>query len=123
MVISSNQLLLRSFGYGIFQAQMVPSELASLRRPPSNDDKIRVTKMLEKRVYESGIRNIQEVVPDPNDPELAYVLVQEGQSPCELERGQWQPADLDRLFMVVEASMKSRFLDRVIMLRVQGQSH
>ncbi|KKL10734.1 hypothetical protein LCGC14_2552890, partial [marine sediment metagenome] len=85
MAASSSQLLLKSFGYGIFQAQTVPSELANLQRSPSNGDKMRAVQALEKRIRRSGILHVQEIIPDPEDPELAYILVGRGQPPCELE--------------------------------------
>lgn len=114
---SSNQFLLKSFGCGIFQAQTVPPELAKLGRLPSNGDRMRAIEALEKRIRKSGIPNIQEVVPDPEDPERAFVLVREGQAPCKLEREQWEPGDLDRLSIAVEAAVNGRFSDRVAMLR------
>lgn len=114
---SSSQLLLRSFGYGIFQARTVPSEIANPKRPSSNSDRMRAIKALERRIRRSGIPNVQEIVPDPEDPETAYVLVREGQPPCKLERGQWEQADLDRLSMAVEAAVSGRFSERLTMLQ------
>jgi hypothetical protein len=114
---SSSQLLLKSFGYGIFLVQIVPSELMGLLQPPSNADTIRILESLVSRIRGSGIPNIQEIIPDPEDPEQAYVLVREGQPPCELEKGQWEPSDLNRLFTMAETAGNTRFSSRVAMLK------
>lgn len=110
------QLLLKSFGYGIYQAQLVPPEFEG-ETVPSNGDKMRATAALEARVRKSGLEEVLEVVSDPEDPRLAFVLVRRGLPPCKLERQQWEDRDLERLETAAEASMSSRLAERVSMLR------
>jgi hypothetical protein len=105
---SSSQLLLKSFGHGIFQARTVPPERSS-----DGADRLR------ERVLGSGLP-VQEVVPDPDDPEAAYILVREGRPPCELELRQWGPSDFGRLAAAVEESGSGRFRRRVAMLGSPG---
>lgn len=113
---SSKQLLLKSFGYGVYQAELVPPEFGD-DAAPSNGDKMRAAESLEARVRKSGLEEVQEVIPDPEDARVAIVLVRRGHPPCKLEKSQWEDGYLERLAVAAEASMSSRLKERVQMLR------
>lgn len=107
---------MKSFGYGVYQAEVVPAEHAGVG-VPSNGDRARTVEALDARIRKSGLEEVQEVIPDPDDPRLAFVLVRRGFPPCKLEKGQWEDRDMGRLERAAEASMSSRLAERVRMLR------
>lgn len=116
--ISLNRhLLIRSFGYGVYMAEVVPPELGPSEKSKfRNGDRMKMTEELQRRIRKSGLPSVQEILPDPDDPERAYVILGHGQEPCRIEIEQMREHGLN-LDIVAEAHPSSRLGARLKMLR------
>lgn len=114
---SQRHLLVRGLGYGVFVAEVVPPELGPEgKRELRNGDRKKTTEELTKRIRRSGLPKLQEVIPDPEDPEKAVLILGEGKEPCRMEMDQLQEYET-RLGAIAEANPGSRLSDRLRMLR------
>lgn len=117
IVRSQRHLLLRGFGYGVFSAEIVPPELSPAEKLAfRNGDRKKTTEELQRRIRKSGLLKIQEILPDPEDPEKAVLVLGEGQSPCKIEIDQLSEHQ-GQLETVAEANPGSRLEERLQMLR------
>lgn len=116
--ISLNRhLLIRSFGYGVYMAEIVPPELGPAGKSEfRNGDRTKMTEELQRRIRKSGLQSIQEILPDPDDPERAYVILGHGQEPCRIELEQMEEHGMN-LDVVAETYPSSRLGGRLKMLR------
>ena len=113
---SQRHLLVRGFGYGVFSAEVVPPELSPEEMFRfRNGDRGRMTEDLRRRIRRSGLPRIQEVIPDPEDPEKAVLILGEGQEPCRHELEQLRE-HRDRLETIAEVNPGSRLQERLRML-------
>jgi hypothetical protein len=69
-MIKETHLLVKSFGFGVYQASMVP---------PMNND----LSILEEKIKNSGLLNVQKII--TVDPNKAYFLLGQGQEPSKYE--------------------------------------
>jgi len=110
-------LLIRSFGYGVYMAEIVPPEFGLMEKSRFRDgDRTRMTEELQRRIRESGLLSIQEILPDPDDPERAYLILDYGQEPCKIEIEQMEEYEMN-LDIVMETHPSSRLGNRLKMLK------
>lgn len=97
-------------------AESVPPETRPEQdRTLSNGNRKREADVLRRRLERSGLEPIQEILPDPEDPDRAVVILGTGQEPCELELGQLDE-HRDFLRVVAEVNPDSRLSERLRML-------
>ena len=107
------RMFLKSFGYGMYLARLVPPEP---RAHWSNEARAALLSDLARRVHASDIPGVLEVLPDPGDPEVAFVLCGEGLPACQQERDQTEPEELERAAEAAQRAGSERFADRLHML-------
>jgi len=109
-------LLIRSFGYGIMSAEVVPAPEKPAR---PNGDRSAPEGDALKMVRESGLRALEAAL-DPEDPNRVYLLMAEGHAPSRYELGQMEEEDWKRLKAAVTLAGSSRFSERLSMLVEDG---
>ena len=114
--IPEKRLFLKSFGYGVYLVRLVPQEYGEHRPQPSNDDRICVLEDVMRRVLASGLPKVQEILPDPDDVETAFVRCGEGLPPSDYERRQTEPEELDRLAAAIQAAESAECAARLEMI-------
>jgi len=98
-------------------AEVVPSELGRKEKFEfRNGDRAKMTEELQRRIRKSGLPDVQEVLPDPDDPERAYLILGQGQEPCSIEIEQMKEHGTN-LEAVAEIHPGSRLGERLRMLR------
>jgi len=105
-------LLVRSFGYGIMSAEIVP--------PPDkvvgpNGDRSGTESEVLRMVRGSGISAV-EAVSDPEDSNRVYLMMDSGHRPSRYELGQMDDAEWERLRTAVDAAGSASFSGRLTML-------
>lgn len=114
--------MIRSFGYGLYMAEIVPPELSPKGKSEfRNGDRAKMTEALQDRIRKSGLPAIQEILPDPDDPEKAYVILGQGKEPCKFEIEQMHEYG-DNLKFVAESNPSSRLSERIEMIESTGAS-
>ncbi len=109
------QLLIRSFGFGVFLAELVPPE-AVRRGPPKNGDGRAALSKVRRMLEKSGLGEIMDVVPDQEDMGRAYFVLREGQPPCRIEMDQMSGDEARRLRLAAESAASSVLSSRISML-------
>lgn len=109
------QLLIRSFGYGVFLAELVPPEVVR-RGPPKNGDGRAALEGIKKRLQKSGLQDMLDIVPDPEDMGRAYFVLRSGQPPCKIELDYATEQERNRMKLAAEASASSVLSSRILML-------
>lgn len=78
-----NHLFIKGFGFGVFSAEIVPP---NPEVPEDQSDLLfDLTKEFLDRINESGIGMIKETVLDPNTQERAFLVLEAGSPPCQME--------------------------------------
>jgi hypothetical protein len=105
------RLMLKSFGFGIMSAEMVPG---SAPVKPNGDLSDMESEVLSC-VRRSGPDPLEAVV-DTEDKNKAYLLMSEGHPPSRHEFSQMEPSDWERLRTAVDLHGSRRFSERLTML-------
>jgi hypothetical protein len=115
------QLLIKSFGYGVFLAELVPPEVVR-RGPPKNGDGRVALENIKRRIQKSGLPDVLDVVPDPEDVGRAYFVLRTGQPPCKIEMDYATEQERSRMKVAAEASASSVLSSRILMLDEASKS-
>lgn len=107
------QLFIKSVGYGVMLADLVAPDDDP---PPRNGAVAERARMLDVLVRGSGIM-VQEILPDPEDPSKAVLILPEGHAPGKLEKNQTQEEDWERLSRTLDSSGSRRLAERLDWIR------
>lgn len=110
--IDKPRIMIKSFGFGVFMAEMVPTP--TVKERPNGDRKAleyQVTRMFRK----SGIE-FKEIIIDVEDSSRAYALAGEGHTPTKFEFAQIEPGDWERIRTSVDMWGSGSFRDRITLL-------
>lgn len=99
-------LMLKSFGFGIMSAEIVPSN--------DQSDKNEIFTRIENAEI-----NPLEIVIDPLDHNRVYILLQDGHRPSQYEFLQMESSCLEKLRTAIDMNGSQRFSDRVTMLETE----
>lgn len=106
---------MKSFGYGIMLAELVPSPDLS---ETTNGNKKTHTDDLNIRIGKAGFGNkLQEVYVDPGNPGRAFILLSEGFEPTMYEKNQTSDEDMDSMVFIAELHSGGAFDRRLEMLK------
>ncbi len=110
------RVLLKSFGYGIFLAEMVPAPTTKTR---PNGTKSAAEHEVCLLLASSGIMPSNgpvEALIDHEDAARAFIMVDEGHAPTKYELAQISDEDWEKIRTVVDIGGTQSFKDRVTML-------
>ncbi len=112
MKTTPTQLLLKSFGYGIYLVELTPPPTEKIR--PNGQKDVQTTEIF-KRLQRSGLV-LSEVVLDAEDEARAFVMGPDGHEPTRYELSLIDDEDWERIRSSVDLWGSQGFSDRLTML-------
>ncbi len=111
-MIAALQILVRSYGFGIFQVDLLPTPV-NRTRPNGNKD-VQQSEVF-RRLQKTGMA-FTEVILDVDDESRAFAISPEGHEPTKYELSQISEDDWESIRTAVDMWGSQAFSDRLTML-------